>query len=206
MTRVAPGLAAIVMLAVTACGPLVQIGGNAPAPQSLLTLSATTAPVAYAGPVASSTTLGIETPAVPATLQTLRIPVTTTATEVTYLVGATWAEQPNRQFQRLLAETLAAKGIAIIDTRQSRTPPARSLTGALIVFGLDVSDPAAAVVRVRYDAQVAGKRTAPTVLLRRFDATEAVATQTPVAVAAALNRAANRVAVDVAAWVGTQPN
>ena len=193
------GLLALVLLA--GCGPLVQIGGNAPPAASLLTLSATTPPAPYAGPAPASGTVGVEIPAVPLTLQTLRLPVTNNATEVTYLVGASWAEQPNRQFQRLLSDTLAAKGVPVIDTRQARTPAVRSLTGTLRSFGLDVSDPAAPVVRVRYDAQLAGSRTAKDVMLRRFDAEEPVAAQTPVAVAAALNRAANRLAVEVAAWV-----
>jgi cholesterol transport system auxiliary component len=193
----------VLMLALllTGCGPLVQIGSTDKPPVSLLTLSATTPPAAYAGPAPTSATIAVEVPAVPLPLQTLRLPVTTSAIEVRYLTGATWAEQPNRQFQRLLADTLAGKGVPVLDPRQTRTPPARTLTGTLSRFGLDVSDPASPVVRVRYDAQLGASRTAPTVMLRRFDAEEPVAAQTPVAVAAALNRAANRVAVDVAAWV-----
>ena len=191
----------VLALALTGCGPLVQIGGNAKPPASLLTLSATTPPAAYAGPAPTSASLAVEMPAVPLTLQTLRLPVTTSATEVRYLTGATWAEQPNRQFQRLLADTLAAKGIAVVDPRATRTPPARTLTGTLGAFGLDVTDPLAPVVRVRFDAQLGTTRTASTVMLRRFDAVEPVSAQTPVAVATALNRAANRVALDVASWV-----
>lgn len=191
----------VLALALTGCGPLVQIGGNAKPPASLLTLSATTPPAAYAGPAPTSASLAVEMPAVPLTLQTLRLPVTTSATEVRYLTGATWAEQPNRQFQRLLADTLAAKGIAVVDPRATRTPPARTLTGTLGAFGLDVTDPMAPVVRVRFDAQLGTTRTASTVMLRRFDAVEPVSAQTPVAVATALNRAANRVALDVASWV-----
>jgi cholesterol transport system auxiliary component len=196
-------LALLLAAGLSGCGPLVQIGGNAAPPASLLTLSATTPPAAYAGPVPTTATLAVEVPAVPAALQTLRLPVQTNATEIRYLVGATWAEQPNRQFQRLVADTLAARGIAVVDPRQSRTPPARSLGGTLASFGLDVTDPANPVVRVRYDAQLGGSRSATTVMLRRFDAVEPVTAQTPVAVAAALNRAANRVALEIAAWVTT---
>ncbi|MBC7504729.1 MAG: membrane integrity-associated transporter subunit PqiC [Sandarakinorhabdus sp.] len=193
----------LLAILVAGCGPLVQIGGNSPPAASLLTLSATTPPAPYAGPMQANATVSVEIPTVPLTLQTLRLPVTTTAVETTYLVGAAWAEQPNRQFQRLLADTLSAKGVAVIDARQARAPSARSLTGTLGAFGLDVSDPANPVARVRYDAQVSGNRTAPTVMLRRFDAAEPVAEQTPVAVATALNRAANRVALDVAGWIGS---
>ena len=195
-----PSLALLLLLA--GCGPLVQIGGNSPAPASLLTLSATTPPAPYAGPARADATIGVEVPAVPLLLQTLRLPVATSPGETTYLVGAAWAEQPNRQFQRLLSDTLAGKGAAVIDSRQARSPPARSLTGTLRDFGLDASNPAAPVVRVRYDAQISGNRTSPTVLLRRFDAAEPVADLAPVTVAAALNRAANTVAIAVADWVG----
>ncbi|GGE01136.1 hypothetical protein GCM10011529_04300 [Polymorphobacter glacialis] len=195
-------LLAVVLLA--GCGPLVQIGGNSTPPSSLLTLSATAAPRAYDGPAKTADTISVDIPAVPAVLQTLRVPVVTSATEVSYLTAATWAEQPNRQFQRVLADTLAANGLAVIDVRSSNTPPTRQLTGALRVFGLDVSDPANPQVRVRYDAQIAYPRNpGATVTLRRFEAAEPAFDQTPAAVAAALNRAANKIAAEVAAWSRT---
>jgi cholesterol transport system auxiliary component len=55
------------------------------------------------------------------------------------------------------------------------------------------------MVRVRYDAQISGPGGA--ISLRRFDAEEPVPGMQPPVVGAALNRAANRVAADVAAWV-----
>ncbi len=191
----------LLLLALLAgCGPLVQIGGNAPPPQALLTLTATAPPRAYAGPAKVADTIGIDAPSVPAALQTLRLPVTTGPTSVQYLVGASWSEQPARQFQRLLADTIAAAGTPVVDLHQAVVAPPRLLTGSLRACGLDVSDPARPVVRVRYDAQLAGKRAA-SVALQRFETTESVADQSPAAVAAALNRAANRIAADVAAWV-----
>ena len=193
-----PGLVVLALL--TGCGPLVQIGGNAPVPQSLLTITATAPPRNLDGPLRQQDTIGVELPGVPATLQTLRVPVVTGTSEVVYLVGATWAEQPNRQFQRLLADTLTAGGIPVIDVRQSNLAPARRLTGSLREFGLDVRDPAQPVVRVRYDAQLTDPRAPQALLLRRFDASEAAADQRPAAVAAALDRAANRIAADVAGW------
>jgi cholesterol transport system auxiliary component len=59
----------------------------------------------------------------------------------------------------------------------------------------------APVVRVRYDAQLAGPRSSGTVALRSFVVEEKVTSQQPAVVAAALNRAANRLAGEVAAWV-----
>lgn len=188
-------------LSVTACSPLVQIGGNEKPPSSLLTLTATAVPAAPAGgAINRADTIGVELPGVPTTLQTLRLPVTTSPNDVSYLVGATWAEQPNRQFQRLLADTISAAGIAVVDIRQSSIAPGRRLSGTLRNFGLDVSNPANPVVQVRFDAQIANPRAPQTLLLRRFETTEPAFDQRPVAVAGALNRAANRVAADVAAW------
>lgn len=196
MQRFAPIIAA---LALAGCGPLVQVGGNAPAPDALLVLRADAPPPQWAGPTAVGDTLAVAIPDVPAELQTLRLPVQLTGATVQYLAGASWAEQPNRQFQRLLADTLTGAGVAVLDTRQGGVTPARSLTGHLREFGLDVRG--APVVRVRYDAQLAGPRGAGTVALRSFVAEEKVASQQPAVVAAALNRAANRLAGEVTAWV-----
>jgi cholesterol transport system auxiliary component len=196
-----PRLAVIAGLLLAGCGPLVQIGGNEKPPAALLTLTATATPGPMTkGPVKRADTIGVELPGVPATLQTLRLPVTTSPTEVSYLVGATWAEQPNRQFQRLLADTLIAAGHAVIDIRQSPVAPAQHLSGTLHSFGLDVQDAGSPVVRVRFDAQIVDPRAPQMVRLRRFDAVEPAFDQRPAAVAAALNRAANRVAADVADW------
>jgi cholesterol transport system auxiliary component len=191
--------ALLASLVVAGCGPLVQLGGNAPTPDALLVIRSTAAMADYAGPTAIGDTLGVAVPDVPAELQTLRLPVQVSGSTVQYLAGANWSEQPGRQFQRLLADTLAGAGVTVLDTRGGNVAPARQLTGHLREFGLDVrSKP---VVRVRYDAQLAGPRGAGTVALKSFVAEEAVANQQPAAVADALNRAANRLASDVANWV-----
>jgi cholesterol transport system auxiliary component len=191
------------LLALAACGPIVQIGGNEKPPQALLTLNATATPRPYAGPGALGPTIAVDVPRVPMTLQTVRLPVTTSATDVSFLVGATWAEQPNRQFQQLLVDTLSADGQSVINRRETVVQPARVISGTLRTFGLDVSNPGAAVVRVRYDAQLTAN--GAVVSLRRFDAVQPVTSQSPSAVAAALNLAANAVAAEVSDWVKQQP-
>ncbi len=197
--------AAALAAALAACGPLVQIGGNAKAPASLLALRAT----AVAAPGAGATTdphatVLVLVPAVPGTLQTLRVPVTTSDTTIEYLTGASWAEQPNREFQRVLADTLVAHNIPVLDPRQSTAAGGRTLSGTLLDFSLDVRNPAAAVVRVRYDAALTGvapKGGTGTFAVRRFDASVPVTTQNPTDVAIALNTAANSIAAEVADWV-----
>lgn len=192
-------LTPLLLIAVAGCGPLVQVGGNTPAPAALLVLRSDVPPPQFAGPTAITDTLAVAAPDVPAELQTLRLPVQVDGSSVQYLAGASWAEQPSRQFQRLLGDKLAAAGVAVLDSRGGNVSPARLLTGHLREFGLDVRQ--AAVVRVRYDAQLAGPRGGATVALRSFVAEEPVPSQQPAAVAAALSRASNRLAGEVAAWV-----
>ncbi len=198
-------LALATLALVAACGPLVQIGGNDKAPASLLALRASAVPAPGAGATTDPrATVLVLVPAVPGTLQTLRVPVITSDTTVAYLTGATWAEQPNREFQRVLADTLSAHGVPVLDPRQATAAGGRTLAGTLLDFSLDVRNPAAAVVRVRYDAALTGiapKGGTASFATRRFDASVPVATQNPTDVAVALNSAANTVANDVAAWV-----
>jgi len=193
-----PALTLATLLVLGACGPLVQIGGNAEPPASLLTLRATTLG-APGGAIDPARSLLIAQPSVPGALQTLRLPVTTSDTEVQYLQAATWVEQPSKLFQRLLVDTVSAKGgVLVLSERQSDVAAARKLTGQLIDFGLDVRG--ATQVHVRYDALLSGGDGKP-VAARRFEATRPIAGEDPATVGAALNAAANEVAGDVATWV-----
>jgi len=186
------------LLALGACGPLVQIGGNAEPPPSLLTLRAASLG-APGGAIDPARSLLIAQPSVPGALQTLRLPVTTSDTEVQYLKAANWVEQPSKLFQRLLVDTVGARGgVLVLSERQSDVAAARKLTGQLIDFGLDVRG--SPQVRVRYDALLSGADGKP-VAARRFEAARPVAGEDGATVGAALNAAANQVAGEVAAWV-----
>lgn len=186
------------LLAVPGCGPLVQIGAKFPPASSLLLIEADARPaptVAATGP-----TLAVELPQLPAMLQTLRLAVRISDSEIQYLAAASWAETPSRQVQRLLADTLTARGIAVVDRGHASARADAALSGTLRDFTLDVRDPLAPVVRVRYDAQVGRSGTARPLGIRRFDASERVASQQPADVAAALSRATNRMALELADW------
>lgn len=184
------------------CGPLVQIGGNTPAPAALLTLRAEA--LTNAAPAKADATLMIAQPTVPGALQTLRVPVTTADTELQYLKDGSWIEQPAKLFQRLLIDVVAAKaGVIALDGRNPDISPQRKLTGQLLEFGLDVRS--APVVRVRYDAALTSN-TGKLLAVRSFTASQPVGAQTPSEVAATLNRAANSVAGDVAEWVSINPD
>ena len=195
-------LATLVLLA--SCGPLVQIGGNDTPPASLLTLRATATPGAIA-PAAKPATVMVVVPAAAGALQTLRVPVTVSEVELQYLVGATWSEQPNRLFRRVLADTIVARGLIVIDPRGPSPRADMTLSGTLADFGLDVRVLGNPHVNVRYDA-VLNSSTGTLIAARRFDASAPVADKSPAVVGAALNDAANRVAGDVSDWVAQAKN
>lgn len=188
----------LLALALGSCGPIVQVGGNAPRPDALHTLTAV-APAATPAPAAVdlARAVTVDVPTMPGALRTLRMPVTVSDTAIQYVPAAQWAEQPNRLFQRLLAETLASTGMPVIDARSAGLVSNRRLTGELLAFGVDVRG-ASPVARVRYDATL----TTPKGLAqRRFEAEVPLAAVSGPAVAAALNRGANQVAGEVALWV-----
>jgi cholesterol transport system auxiliary component len=186
------------LLALAACGPLVQIGGNDKPPEALLTLRAD-ALGAPGQAIDPARTLSIVAPSVPGALQTLRLPVIISDTEVQYLKAANWIEQPTRLFQRLLADTVGSRGgVLVLSERQSDIAAARKLNGQLLEFGLDVRS--APQVRVRYEALLTRQDGQP-VAARRFEASRPVASQDGATVGSALNAAANEVAGQVAGWV-----
>lgn len=185
------------LLLLAGCGPLVEIGGATPRPAALYTLSAAPPEAVPAGlaPVDMSKAITVDTPTLPGALQTVRIPVTVSDTSIQYVRDAQWAEQPNRLFQRLLADRLVHSGLAVIDQRSSGQSARQRLTGQLMAFGVDVRG--SPQVRVRYDATLSGP---DGIRQRRFEREAPVAVVNGATVVDALNSAANQVAADVAAW------
>ena len=136
--------------------------------------------------------------AVPA-LSTQRVLVTDGPTAIAYLKDGLWAAQPAELFRGLLSETISARtGRAVTDPRVLQVQPSKRLSGQLSAFGLDTQG---SVVIVTFDATLAHEGS-DQIQTRRFAARVPVASEQPQAVAAALNQAANQVAVDVADWLG----
>jgi cholesterol transport system auxiliary component len=128
-----------------------------------------------------------------------RVAVAESPVAISYVKDAAWVEPPARLFQRLLAETIAAKtGKVVVDPRQLNAAAGAQLTGILQSFGLDAQKQQAVVI---YDASISrdlGKK----VETRRFEARISVGEIDAVSIGAPLNQAANKVAADVAAWIG----
>lgn len=169
-------------------------------PASLLTLdSAVTLPVGESQRSNVAATITISVPSVPQELSSSRVPVHSGGTAIAYVKDAQWVERPSQLFARLLGDTITSKtGRLVLSTRQSQLDPGAYLMGELRAFGVD-ADRGEAVVT--YDAAlIRGSETV--VEKRRFEARVPVAPVEAAPVGTALNTAANRVAAEVADWVG----
>lgn len=144
----------------------------------------------------AGTAITINRPEAPQKLAVDRVVVQTSPTTLAYLQNATWADVPAELFRALLSEVVAARtGRVVLDPAQYTSDPGTIVTGRLLDFGYEVAGGEAVVV---YEAAItdgSGVRT------RRFEAREPAIAEVPRNVGQALNRAANRVAVDVADWL-----
>ncbi len=173
--------------------------GGKKVPPTLLTLtSSAPAPATVNRAAAPGDAITIDVPVIPKELATTRVPALVGPTAIAYIKDVQWVESPDRLFQDLVQETvIRTTGRVVLDPRQSALDPGLHLTGTLSRFGYDTQEGA---VIVRYDgalSTVGGTR----VETRRFEAREP-ADGTARTVGPALNAAANRVAAEVATWVG----
>ena len=197
MLRVTAPLA--LALAVGGCSLGGMLGGGGKGPAWLLTLTPEApAPASLARAASAGDTVTINVPVIPKELRTTRVPVQVSATAVQYVQDLTWVDTPDRLFQSLLSETVRrTTGRVVLDGKQTALDPGLLITGQLNRFGYDE---AAQAVIVQYDAakSAAGGTQVDT---RRFEAS-VPASGDSASVGAALNRAANQVALEAATWIG----
>ena len=175
------------------------LGGGGKAPAWLLTLTPQApAPESIARTAGPGESVTIDTPVIPKEVRTTRVPVHEGPIAIAYVKDLTWVDTPDRLFQDLLTETVTRMtNRVVLDPNQSTLDPGITISGNLTRFGYDAQQ---GMVVVRYDAAMA--HTGGTaVTTRRFEAKEP-ADGTASTVAPAINSAANRVAMEVAQWVG----
>jgi cholesterol transport system auxiliary component len=170
-----------------------------PPPQLLTLSSAAALPVGETQKSNAAGTITIGVPAVSQELASNRVPVRSGGTAVAYVKDAQWVEPPSRLFARLLADTITARtGRVMLSYRQSRLDPGAQLTGELRAFGIDEETSEAVVA---YDAALQ-RGADPVFEKRRFEARAPVAKIDSENVGPALNQAANKIAAEIADWVG----
>jgi len=188
-------LAILLALPLGAC-----ISFGAKPPSAFLTLHPdATVPVGQVQNSAAASTITIGVPTIPQEIAAGRVPVRSGGVAIAYVKDAVWVEQPSRLFARLLSDTVTTRtGRVVLSGRQSVVDPGAQLTGELRSFGVD-SDTSEAVVT--FDASLL-RGDKPVFEKRRFEARVHVSPIEAAPVGAALNQAANQVAVQVADWVG----
>jgi cholesterol transport system auxiliary component len=193
------GLIVIVSGALAACSLGGLMGGGAKPPTTLQTLT-TEAP--DPGPIARTAAAGkavtMAVPVIPKELNTVRVPVQISPTDVQYVTNLQWVDTPDRLFQNLVAETVRrTTARVVLDPDQTGLDPGLVLHGRLNRFGYDAQTGQVVVV---FDGslEAAGGGQVET---RRFTA-NAPADGTGPSVGPALNRAANQVAQQIAQWIG----
>jgi cholesterol transport system auxiliary component len=135
----------------------------------------------------------------PAELALDRIVVRRGAQEVLYTKGARWTDKPTRLMRSLVSDYLKANSKSIVASpTQIDVPIVYRLSGRLSAFHVRVDG--APTASVRFEALLNNTRNRAPVA-RVFAAEAAADSDSPSAMAAALNTASNQVAKDVAAWV-----
>ncbi|WP_394730865.1 ABC-type transport auxiliary lipoprotein family protein [Altererythrobacter sp. GH1-8] len=180
----------------------VSLGGGEP-PSSLLTLTAeASVPPGSAHIGTQADTLAVHVPETSASIDVLRIPVQVDDATIAYVTDAVWVEKPARLFRRVVAETIRAEtGQFVIDGDDPSLFADIHLRGTLREFGYDARSSS---VVVRFDAIRTGE--GGMVETRRFEAVEQGILAQAAPVSSALNRAANDVARQVAAWLSETPD
>uniref|UniRef100_UPI00311AA24A ABC-type transport auxiliary lipoprotein family protein n=1 Tax=Altererythrobacter segetis TaxID=1104773 RepID=UPI00311AA24A len=183
--------------AVWALAGCVSLGGKVP--EQLLNLTAaSTVPAGASASGTSATALTVLDIQAPQELDVTRVPVRINSSSLAYLKDAQWVEKPARLFERLLSDTIRARGNRLVVTGTDlEYAAATKLSGTLAEMDYD---PALGAAVVRFDAvmQTGGRQ----IQTKRFESVVPGVAAEAGAVGGALNRAANDVAAQVAEWVG----
>jgi cholesterol transport system auxiliary component len=184
-------------LAFLAAGCALLGGGGRPPPY-LFTLTSEAPPASPVRSAAAGETVTIEVPVISQELRTRRVPVQVTPSVIQYVQDLQWVDYPHRLFQDLVEETVRrTTGRVVLDPSHATLGPGLVVAGELRRFGYDAQT---GMVVVQYDAALA-TRGGTHVQSRRFEAAFP-AEGTAATVGPVLNQAANRVAMEVAAWIG----
>jgi cholesterol transport system auxiliary component len=172
--------------------------GSKPPEQLLNLTAASTAPAGASASGTSATALTVLDIQAPQELDVTRVPVRVTGSTLAYLKDAQWVEKPARLFERLLSDTIRAKGNRlVVSGTDLDSAAATKLTGTLSAMNYD---PVQGAVVVRFDAVLlTGERQ---IQAKRFESIVPGVAADPAQVGDAFNRAANEVAAQVADWVG----
>ena len=188
------------LLFATALAGCVSLTGKVPTSLIRMTPSAT-APAGTTAPITTGQALTVLIPTAPAEVATMRVPVHSGASTLSYVKDAQYADFPVRLFRDLLAETIRVRtGRPVLDIRDYHLAPGPKLSGRIVEFDLDGGSMNVVLV---FDAILQHDATHSE--MQRFEARVPVSAATAAGVSPALDRVANQVATQIADWVGSRP-
>ncbi|MCM8557782.1 ABC-type transport auxiliary lipoprotein family protein [Sphingomicrobium sediminis] len=185
----------VILLATGALAACSVPGLSGPEVPPSLTTLASSAPEANENSVVRSEAVSFALPLLPQAYNTNRVAAIEGGTAIAYIEGLMLVDRPDRLFQQLVSETVYRRtDLLVIDPRQAAGTDRLNVTGTLYRFDYDGDR---GEVVVGYEAMWSDGEQVAT---RRFEAS-AGAAPSAASVSTALNRAANDVAEEVAAWI-----
>ncbi len=185
------------LLALSACGPLVTIGAQGPAPQRFTLTSAQNEAALAALPA-----IRVEDFETSADLATTRIAVRVGAQEVRYVVGGIWTDKPVRLIRNLLADQVRARSSGVVLAgNQLEVPTAFRIGGRLTGFQAEGAGKLATHVSVQ--AEIFVLQGPKIVASQTFQQRRALTSDRPADMINSFNEAANILATEAATWIAT---
>jgi cholesterol transport system auxiliary component len=192
-----PIFAGLLAVCLGSCGPLVKLGEDGPAPLRF-GLAFVGAEVALQSVPLS---LRIEEIDAPQEFNVDRMVVRVGTQEIQYLKDMRWSDKPARLLRQLIAEHIKAQNpdaLILLPTQLEPIPQFR-LSGRIAAFQVNRDSNTA---KVKIEMLMISAKTKSTVS-KTFEAQVDANVASSSDMAAALNRASNKVCSDIAAWVGT---
>lgn len=197
-TKALLGLCCAGLVTLSACGPIVELPGDGPAP-ALYTLSDAAAPQGAALTIPAK--LFIEDPGSDTLLDTNRIAVRLGATEVKYLPLARWSDAPHHLIrERLQAALEDIDGLTALGAKALEVPTDYRLKLQLRAFNA-VEDGTDFSVDVRISAILVSAQGSEIIGTNQFSATGNSLSSGAKDVVSALDSAHQSVVQDIGSWV-----
>jgi cholesterol transport system auxiliary component len=177
------------------CGSILPTGEDGKKPPQRFSLGMTAQDI----PASITSAIRVEDFDSPAELALDRIVVRRGVQEVLYAKGARWTDKPSRLMRNLISDYLKAASQSIVASpTQIDVPIVYRLSGRLSAFQVRVEGTPTATVR--FEALLNNTRSRVPVS-RVFTSEAPASSDSPAAMAAAINVASNQVAADVTSWM-----
>jgi len=192
------GLTALIALSISACGPLIDVGGKG-APPSLYSLSP--ADVSASPASLSDQTLIVAEPEAFAVLDTRKIALMPESREFSFYAGAEWVDRAPRMIQSLLITSFEEAGI-FKDVGAENMPLAASyrLTIGLRAFNTDYTVQNGPVVKVTMMARLFKTRALDLVDSKLITVSLPVGSDSMAKIIATFDRANRQAMTEIVNW------